>query len=150
MSNDASIEHQIRQLGLTAPRITPAQVDALVQDLSYHTYVVPGTTTTIAAAIDPAGFVVALGTASCVSPENFNEALGRNAAISKATSAARDELWKLEGYRLKRNLVEAHKVGLLANLALYKDDASAVADPAFVADLASGHCAAQVNLVPSA
>ena len=140
MSNDVSIEQQITALGLTAPRVTLAQIDALVDKLSFHTYVVPGTTTTVASAIDSEGFVVATGLSACVSAANFNEALGRNAAISKAKSTARDELWKLEGYRLSKNLSSAAKAGLIAGLEIYIDDA--VGDHLFVGDFASGLCVA--------
>ena len=156
MSNVESLEQQIVALGLTAPRITPEQIDAMVEKLSFHTYVIPGTTTTVASAIDPLGFVVAIDSASCVSAENFNEVFGRNAAISKARAAAKNELWKLEGYRLSKNLVEASKSGLIADLELYQDgrtgarteggvpihtDGGASKDPRFVSDMAVGYCA---------
>lgn len=136
MSNDVSLEQQIKSLGLTAPRVTLAQIDAIVERLSFHTYVVPGTTTTIASAIDPEGFVVATGLSACVSAANFNEVIGRNAAISKAKSSARDELWKLEGYRLSKNLSTAAKAGLIAGLEVYVSDA--IGDEMFVGDFASG------------
>jgi hypothetical protein len=141
MNNDQSIEQQINALGLTAPRITPAQIDALVEQLSFHTSVIPGTTTTLASAINPAGFEIATASAGCVSPENFNESLGRNAAIAKVKAVARNELWKLEGYRLKANLLEASKVGLIASLELYRS-ADLAGDEAFVGDLAAGFCVA--------
>ncbi len=145
MSNVESLEQQITLLGLTAPRITPDQIDALVEKLSYHTYVIPGTTTTVASAIDPLGFVVAIDSASSVSAENFNEVFGRNAAISKAKAVAKKELWKLEGYRLSKNLAEASKVGLIAGLELYRDEGLRD-DPVFVGDLAAGICAAAINV----
>ncbi|MDD1141646.1 Gp49 family protein [Pseudomonas sp. TNT2022 ID233] len=148
MSNDQSLERRITALGLTAPRITYTQIEALVKAMSYHTYVVPGTTTTIAAAIDPTGFVVALGTSACVSPENFNEVLGRDAAISKAKTLAADELWKLEGYRLKQNLHQASKVGLIAGLELYADE-NIRDDLMFVGDLATGFCVASIGASPA-
>lgn len=144
MSNYQSLEQKITALGLTAPRIPYAQIEAQVKGLSYHTYVVPGTTTTIAAAIDPIGTVVALGTSSCVSPENFNEVLGRDAAISKAKTLATDELWKLEGYRLKQNIHQASKVGLIAGLELYVDE-NIRSDLMFVGDVATGFCVASIG-----
>jgi hypothetical protein len=148
MSNDQSLERRITALGLTAPRITYQQIEALVKGLSYHTYVVPGTTTTVAAAIDATGFVVALGTSACVSPENFNEVLGRDAAISKAKTLATDELWKLEGYRLKQNLHQASKVGLIGGLEIYAQEGLRD-DLLFVGDLATGYCVASINASPS-
>ncbi|WP_454869408.1 Gp49 family protein [Pseudomonas farris] len=140
MSSDQTLEQQITALGLTAPRVTLAQIEALTRSLSFHTYVIPGTTTTVAAAIDAAGFVVALGTSSCVSPANFHEKLGRDAAISKAKTLAADELWKLEGYRLSKNLNQACKAGLLAGLGAYVNEGLG-GDQSFVGDVASGFCA---------
>lgn len=141
MSNEPSLETQIVGLGLTAPRINPELIDALVERLSIHTYVIPGTTTTIAAAIDPLGFVVGIGQAASVSAANFNETIGRNHATSKARAAAREELWKLEGYRLKRNLHEAAQVGLISELSLLVSaDPALSADPTLSADVALGHC----------
>ncbi|RXU11598.1 MULTISPECIES: Gp49 family protein [Pseudomonas syringae group] len=146
MNNSSTLEAQIVGLGLTAPRILPEQIDALVDSLSIHTYVIPGTTTTVAAAIDSLGFVVALGQASAVSAANFNEAIGRNHATSKAKAAAREEFWKLEGYRLKRNLHEAAKVGLISELSvLVSDDPSLSADLCLSADVALGHCLVQAS-----
>lgn len=110
---DHALEAQIRALGLTAPRVTVEQIDALVDALSFHTYVIPGTTTTVAAAIGPGEFVVALGTSATVSPENFREQLGRDEAIAKAKAMARDKLWELEGWRLKRNLLDLRDAGML-------------------------------------
>lgn len=143
MSNDQSLEQQIVALGLTAPRITPEQIDALVEQLSFHTSVIPGTTTTLASALNPCGFEIVTESAGCVSAENFNEAIGRNHAITKARAAARNELWRLEGYRLKQNLIEASKVGLIAGLEAYAADA--VGDPLIVADLATGFCVASID-----
>ena len=143
MSNSQSLEQQITALGLTAPRITPDQVDALVEKLNYHTYVIPGTTTTVAAAIDQHGFVVALDKAGAVSAENFNESLGRNAAIAKVKAVARNKLWEFEGYRLKQNIAQASQVGLIATLSAYSADESA-RSAEFVDDMASSFCAAEI------
>lgn len=143
MGSDQALEQKITVLGLTAPRVTPDQIDALMRKLSYHTYVIPGTTTTIAAAMDSMGFVVALGMASCVSPANFREVLGRDMAISKAKAAAADELWKLEGYRLSKNIQQASSSGLLAGLGSYRPEELA-GDVSFVGDVASGFCVASL------
>lgn len=142
MSNSQSLEQQIIALGLTAPRITPDQVDALVEKLNYHTYVIPGTTTIVAAAMDSHGFVVAIDSASAVSVENFNEPLARNHAIAKVKAAAHKELWKLEGYRLKQNIAQAANNGLLSGLQFYIDDNIPV-DAVFVGDMAAAYCACE-------
>lgn len=139
--NANAIEQQINALGLTAPRITPAQIDALVEQLSFHTYLIPGTTTTLASALNPAGFEVATVSANVSIAAEFSESVGRNNAIAKAKTAARNELWKLEAYRLKTNLHEASKVGLIAGLEIYRADGIAD-DQAFVGDFAAGCCAA--------
>lgn len=144
MSSNQELEQQITALGLTAPRITPDQIDAMVEALSYHTYVIPGTTTTVASAIDRHNFVVAIDSASSVSAANFNEALGRNAAISKVKAAAKKELWKLEGYRLSKNLNQAAKVGLIAGLEIYADE-NLRDDLMFVGDVATGFCVVAID-----
>ncbi len=104
MSTDQAIEKEIQDKGLTAPRVTPDQIDALMAGVSYDTYVVPGTTTTVATAIAANGFTLAVEMSACASPENFNEEIGVRIAISAVAKKARDELWKLEGYRLKASL----------------------------------------------
>lgn len=113
---DRDLEAQIQAAGLTAPRVHPDDIDDLVRELSFHTYVIPGTTVTVAAAIAPGNFVVALGEAGAASAANFNEAIGRNRAISRARDAARLKLWELEGYRLKRNLLDVQEAGGLEHV----------------------------------
>lgn len=94
-------EEEIESLGLNAPRVTAEQIDELLRGVTFHTYVVPGTTTTIATAIAANGFTLSTGLSGCASPENFNADLGAKYAIRDAESKARQELWKLEGWRLK-------------------------------------------------
>ena len=53
---DAEMEREIQTLGLTAPRVTPDQIDALMRGVRYEVQVVPGTTTTLATAIAANGF----------------------------------------------------------------------------------------------
>jgi len=139
MTNNHSLEQQITSLGLVAPKITPGQVDVLFDQLSFHTYVIPGTTTTIAVAINEQGFEVATASASVAIADDFNGSMGRNTAISNVKAAARTALWKFENYRMKQNLVEANKVGLIAGLSMYAGEA--LGDRAFVADFAAGLCA---------
>lgn len=107
---DKALESQILAKGLTAPRVLPELIDDLVDRLSFHTYVIPGTTVTVAAAIGPGNIVVALGKSGAASAANFNEVIGRNRAVSRAKDAARNQLWELEGYRLKRNLLDLLEV----------------------------------------
>lgn len=134
----SSLEQQLTQLGFTSPRVTPERIDALVDQLSFHTYLIPGTTTTLASALNPSGFEVVTVSANVSVAAELGESIGRNNAIAKAKTAARSELWKLEAYRLKTNLHEASKIGLIAGIELYVDDA--LEDEAFLGDFASGLC----------
>ncbi|MBW3809703.1 Gp49 family protein [Aeromonas hydrophila] len=107
---DAEMERDIQVLGLTAPRVTPEQIDALMRGVRYEVQVVTGTTTTLATAIAANGFTLAIGMTACASPENFNAELGAKYAIKDAEAKARQELWKLEGWRLKWFLEELVRV----------------------------------------
>lgn len=99
--NDEQVEQEIQDKGLTAKRVRFEDITAKVAALRFEFWLVPYTTTTVCAAIDPTGFSVALGQSACISPENFDAELGRNVAKDDAIKKATDELWKLEGYRLK-------------------------------------------------
>lgn len=98
---DAALEGKINALGLNAPRITPALIDSIMETVTYHTYVIPGTTTTVASAKAANGFVLAIESSAAASPANFNEVVGAERAIQKVNGKARDELWKLTGWQLK-------------------------------------------------
>lgn len=97
MASDEQIEAAIEAKGLTAPRITNADVHEQVVKADY--YVFPGTTLTICALTLKNGYVVT-GESACASPENFDEALGREIAFNNA----RNKIWALEGYRLRSKL----------------------------------------------
>jgi hypothetical protein len=108
MHEDHVMEKEIQELNLTAPRVTPEVIDALVEKLTFHTYVIPGTTATVASAITEDGFVLAVEMMACASPENFNKEFGEKYAINKAKESARNKLWTLEGYALKKYLTQAN------------------------------------------
>jgi hypothetical protein len=91
------IERDIRDRGLTAPRITPASIDAKITGEQY--YVWPGTTCTMCCLHLENGFTVT-GQSAAASPENFNEEIGRKIARADA----REKLWQLEGYLLRERL----------------------------------------------
>lgn len=103
---DRKLEEKLADLGLPGPRVTPAMVEEILATVTYSTRVVEGTTSTIAVAILPSGFVLATGMAACVARENFNPALGVERAISKARDLAREAIWQHEGYRLSQALQE--------------------------------------------
>jgi glycine/D-amino acid oxidase-like deaminating enzyme len=104
--SDAVLEQQIREGGAAvAPRVTADEIDALCKDLVIHMHHFPGTTTTVAVAALPDGFVVATGHSACISPENFKADIGARIASDNARTAARAKLWELEGYLLRASLV---------------------------------------------
>ena len=102
--DDQQVESAIQAAGLTAARVTPAQIDAKMESLRYESWVVPNTTTTIVCAVLPDGFTVGIGTSAPASPANFNAAIGFDIAKGECQHNARDKLWELEGYVLKQKL----------------------------------------------
>lgn len=98
-STEQSVEQQIQSLGLNAPRITPAQIDATIVKEAY--YVFPGTTLTVCCLHLRNGFTVT-GESAAASPENFNQEIGQQIAKRNA----RDKIWSLEGYLLRERLYQ--------------------------------------------
>lgn len=96
-SSEVAVEQRIQQLGLTAPRITPEQIDAQIVGEAYHVF--PGTTVTVCCLTLRNGFNV-VGESAAASPSNFNAELGQ----SIAKRNARDKIWALEGYQLRSYL----------------------------------------------
>lgn len=96
--NEAEVEKDIRENGLTAPRVTPEDVDAQIVGEQYHVF--PGTTVTVCCLNLLNGFTVT-GESACASPANFNEQLGRKIARDNA----RGKIWMLEGYALRERLM---------------------------------------------
>ena len=94
---EKDVEAEIQSKGLTAPRITPAAVDACIKAEAY--YVFPGQTMTVCCLTLANGYQV-VGESACASPENFNAELGRKIARENA----RNKIWALEGYRLRTEL----------------------------------------------
>lgn len=92
-----TIEEEIIAKNLTAPRVTPESLDAVIVDEQF--YVFPNTTFTICLLTLKNGFTVA-GESACASPENFNLEIGQKIAKENA----KNKIWALEGYLLKENL----------------------------------------------
>lgn len=107
--SDQDIEREIQAKGLNHPRVRPESIDRLMRLVRYHTHFVPGTTTTVVTAIAGNGFTLATEISACASPANFDPEIGRKAALERCEKAARDKLWELEGWHLKRNLHRAVK-----------------------------------------
>ena len=97
--DEAAVEAEIKAKGKTAPRLTPAQIDAQIVGEYFH--VVPGSTLTICVLTLQNGFTVT-GESDAASPENFDEAIGRKIARDNA----RGKIWALEGYALKTQLAQ--------------------------------------------
>ena len=99
---ERELEAKVKELGLTAPRITPELVDAEITDAQY--WRVPDTTVTVCALTLKNGFVL-IGKSGAASYENFNEGIGKSVAYDNA----RDQVWQLLGFRLKDALVKSIK-----------------------------------------
>lgn len=97
---EADIEGDVLQKGLTAPRITPDDIDAKIASEQY--YVFPGTTVTVCALTLKNNYTV-IGHSAAASPENFDAEIGREIAHMEA----RDKIWALEGYLLRERLSNA-------------------------------------------
>ena len=95
--NEVDIENEIQDKGLTAPRLTPQEINDTIVEEKYHVF--PGTTLTVCCLVLKNGFTVT-GESACASPENFNEELGRKIAFDNA----KHKIWQLEGYALRNKL----------------------------------------------
>lgn len=102
---DQSIENEIVAKGLTARRVTKADIDKLMSNVVYSSDIRPnGSTTILVNAFLDGKFYLASGMSACVSLANYNEELGLRIATEKAVEAARNKLWELEGYVLHREM----------------------------------------------
>jgi hypothetical protein len=118
-TGDEQIEDEIVRKGKTAPRITPADIEATIIDELYFT----AYDASIGQDVSPQerpfvamqahglltfcvltlrnGFTVT-GESACASPENFDAEIGRKIARQNAVQ----KIWPLEGYLLKHRLNE--------------------------------------------
>lgn len=99
-ADDESVEQEIQRKGLTAPRITPADIEAAITGVEYHVF--GGTQLTVCCMHLQNGFTVT-GESACASPENFNAEIGERIARENA----KQKVWMLEGYLLKQRLHDA-------------------------------------------
>lgn len=88
----------------TIPRVTPEQIQALVDRTEFRFQTVPGTTTTLCIALLDGQFNLAIGMSACVDPRLFNADKGAELAYNDALAKAKNRLWELEGYRLYHRL----------------------------------------------
>lgn len=116
--NDQAIENEVQAKGLTAPRVTLADLQENVVDVEILKHVTKsGQVLRWAILTTRCGFAV-VGNPSCaVSAENDDEELGTKVAIDNSRGA----LWPLMGYALRDRLyVEAaHPGGGLAAVDLF-------------------------------
>ena len=120
-ATDDVIEQEIKAKGLTAPRITPADIEAAIASEHYFTAmdgvvghadcpaIVAGVPTsspldllTFCVLILRNGFTVT-GESACASPENFDAAIGKKIARANAVN----KIWPLMGYELRTLLQRA-------------------------------------------
>jgi len=117
--NDQSIEQEIKDKGLTAPRVTPQDIEANIIDALYFTAheasigldtavedrptvaILAHSLLTFCVLTLRNGFTVT-GESACASPENFDAEIGRK--IARANAVAK--VWPLMGYALKQKLSE--------------------------------------------
>jgi hypothetical protein len=99
MTSESDIEKEIQSKGLTAPRLTPQDIDAVIVNDTYTT--LPSGKVMICELTLTSGFTVR-GESACVSIANFNEEIGRKISYENA----RDKIWELEGYRLQCDLAK--------------------------------------------
>ncbi len=116
-TDDNAIEQEIRAKGLTAPRVTPNDIEANIKECHYFTALdgVDGHfrggpeaqacdgkalgLLTFCVLVLRNGFTVT-GESACASPENFDAELGRKIARANAVN----KVWPLMGYALKEKL----------------------------------------------
>ena len=117
--SDQQIEQEIQAKGLTAPRVTPADLEANISSEHYFTagqgvsgealsrdeqpyqfcYESSLDLLTFCILVLKNGFTVT-GESACASPENFDPEIGRKIARQNAV----DKVWPLMGYELKCRL----------------------------------------------
>lgn len=102
--SEQELENRIQELGLTAPRVTPEHIDSMIVKETYT--VLPSKKVMVCELTLTNGFTVR-GEGAAVSPENFNEEIGRRVSRENA----RDKIWELEGYLLQQRLHEEKITG---------------------------------------
>lgn len=111
--NDEKIEQEIQSKGLTAPRVTPADIEENIAGEFFFTAAQALSGAPILPSLELLTFCVLVlqngytvtGESACASPENFDEELGRKIARENAIN----KVWPLMGYALKESLSQAGK-----------------------------------------
>ncbi len=105
MMTEEEIESALKEKGLTAPRLTPDIIDKQIVKEQFHRFT---DSTVIICCLTLRNGYKAVGHSACVSPANFDPEIGRNIARDRA----RDQVWQLEGYRLKDRIHKAASAGI--------------------------------------
>lgn len=92
--NEQATELELQRKGKTAPRLTPAHIDAAI--VGKQVTLLPGTLVTVAVLTLYNGVVVTGVNHGPADPANFDAEIGERLALE----AARDRVWELEGYLL--------------------------------------------------
>ena len=118
-TDDGAIEQEIQAKGLTAPRVTPSDIEANIASEYYFTaengvmgkenaegspravYETSLCLLTFCVLVLRNGFTVT-GESACALPENFNAEIGRRIARENAVA----KIWPLMGYALKCQLAD--------------------------------------------
>ncbi len=100
-TDDGAIEQEILAKGLTAPRVTPAAIEANIVDTEIVKHVAKsGQVLRWAVLNTRCGYAVTGKPSASVSAENDDAEIGEKVAIANA----REEMWPLMGYELKSRL----------------------------------------------
>ncbi len=116
-TDDVGIEQEIQAKGKTAPRVTPADIEANIRECHYFTALDgvdghfrggPEAQACDAKALGLLTFCVLVlrngftvtGESACASPENFDAEIGRKIARQNAVQ----KIWPLMGYELRSRL----------------------------------------------
>lgn len=116
-TDDSAIEQEIKAKGLTAPRVTPQDLQDAIRGVYYFTAEEGAqgalaktrpelgmestelSLLTFCVIVMKNGFTVT-GESACASPENFDAEVGRKIAFENA----KNKMWPLLGYALKEKL----------------------------------------------
>lgn len=93
--NCSQAEDLIQQKNLTVPRLTPDYISSLIKSEQYHRF--ENTTLTVCCLTLQNGYSVT-GESACLSPENYDEEIGRGIAKENAIQ----KIWVVEGYLQKQ------------------------------------------------
>lgn len=94
---EMKLEDQLQAMGLTAPRVTPAMVDSMIEGVEFHSL---SDSHIVCKLTMFGGRFHVTGESSTVSKENFNQKLGEE--ISERN--ARDKIWPIAGAILANDL----------------------------------------------